>query len=104
MHRDLPYKRGLEWRRRSFLLEEGQEELLAHWREVFENAQDWSIWLLTFNFGDSGYGPQITYEPIQRQCGQWRSLGPGRRYTDEEILEADDLAGIELMRERWTNV
>lgn len=103
MHRDLPYKRGLHWRNPSFLLEEGQEELLAHWREVFENAQDWSIWLLTFDVGASQYGTGITYEPIQKQCGRWRSLGPGRRFTSEEILEADDLAGIELIRERWPN-
>lgn len=96
MHRDLPYKRGLHWRQPSYLLREGNEELLTKWRKAFEEATEMSIWLLTFRPGQSD-----SFEPIRRECGHWRSLGPGRRFTDEEILEADDLTNIELIRERF---
>lgn len=101
MHRDLPYKRGLHWRQPSYLLREGNEELLEKWRKAFAEATEHSIWMLTFDIGNTAYGSGVTYEPIRRECGHWRSLGPGRRYTDEEILEADDLANIELLRERF---
>ena len=101
MHRDLPYKRGLTWRSPSFLLREGNEELLAHWRDVFKEATEMSIWLLAFKTENSPPNTLPNYEPIRRECGHWRSLGPGRRYTDEEILEADDLISIQLIVERF---
>jgi hypothetical protein len=101
LHRDLPYKRGLHWRSPSYLLKEGNEELLKKWRKTFEDATEMSIWMLTFMPENMMPGTPPSYEPIRRECGHWRSLGPGRRYTDEEILEADDLVNIELIRERY---
>lgn len=99
MMRDLPYKRGLTWRKRSFLLEAGNEELLESWRKTFEEATACSVWLLSF--GRASETTSVAYEPVMKYYGGWRSLGPGRKYTDEEILEADDLVGIELIRERF---
>lgn len=101
VNRDLPYKRGLHWRSPSYLLREGNEDLLKKWREIFVNATEQSVWLLSFKTENSPPHTLPNYEPVRRECGAWRSLGPGRRFTDEEILEADDLVNIELIRERF---
>jgi hypothetical protein len=91
LSRDLPYQRGLTWRKPSFLV--GDEHLQDGYRAMLEAADNHDLFLLEFMIGET-----TKYEPAVKWYGGWRTMGPGRRFTLDEILLADDLTGIEFVR------
>ena len=91
MSRDLPYKRGLTWRKPSFLADDA--ELQDGYRVMLEQAENHDLYLLAFVTGETTH-----FEPAVKWYGGWRTMGPGRRFTLDEILLADDLTGIEFIR------
>jgi len=101
MSRDLPYLIGAHWRNPSFLLWDGNEDLYEDWLIKLTAAPDWSLFTLTYT--TKGWVPskRDAFQPVMKTCGMWKSLGPGRRFSTQEILEQDDLTSIELVRSRF---
>ena len=101
MSRDLPYLIGAHWRNPSFLLWDGNETLWEEWFDKLTAAPDSTLFTLTYT--NKGQAPSSTdhFEPVMKTCGLFKSLGPGRRFTVQEILDQDDLTGIEFVRSRF---
>lgn len=101
MSRDLPYLIGAHWRNPSFLLWDGNETLWEEWLDKLTEAPDWALFTLTYTNKGNLPSASDVFQPIMKTCGLWMSLGPGRRFTTQEILEQDDLTGIEFVRSRF---
>ena len=100
LSRDLPYKSGLTWRNPSFLLWDDNEELYEDWLIKLTNAPDCSLFTVTFTLKGWTASDSDHFEPIMKTCGLWKTLGPGRRFTTQEILWLDDLTAIDFVRGR----
>lgn len=101
LSRDLPYLIGAHWRNPSFLLWDGNEDLYEDWLIKLKNAPEWTLFVLTYTSKGNTPRASDAFQPIMKTCDMFRSLGPGRRFSLQEILEQDDLTDIEFVRSRF---
>jgi hypothetical protein len=93
---DLPYK-NCSWRTPSFLLSD--QKLYDYWNKVLTDVEHSSLFLMYFKDAKEHPLTEPRWEPFMKHCDLWKSMGPGRRHTTEEVLALDNLVGIELIKQ-----
>ena len=88
------------WRTPSYFSEEEK----TYFIEVLNNAEIQAMAVLEFYFDENwGSGPYVRHEPMVKELAQgWRAIGPGARYTPEEIVNLNHIHNIKIIK--WTDI